>query len=152
MNERKGMDNPKRRLVDMEERDVRWKQRFENYLKACALLSEINEYELETTPAIIREGFIQRFEVTFGLAWKTAKDYLQYLGHSVQPSPRSVIKEAFVAGIIENGQAFIDMLEARNEMSHRYDEETFKKVFKQIKNEFYPAFEQLMAYFAGCKE
>jgi nucleotidyltransferase substrate binding protein (TIGR01987 family) len=130
----------------MSNMDIRWKQRFENYSKACTLLSEINNYKIDETPAIIREGFIQRFEITFDLAWKTLKDYLEYMGHNVQPSPRHVIKEAFAAKVIVNGQAFINMLEARNEMSHRYDEKTFNAVFLQIKSEFYPAFEQLRLY------
>ena len=136
----------------MENQDIRWKQRFENYSKACALLAEITGYELSETLPIIREGFIQRFEITFELAWKTTNDYLRYLGHDVQPSPRPVIKEAFAARVIANGQAFIDMLEARNEMSHRYDEETFNKIFQKIKDEFFPALENLRAYFEGVKE
>ena len=136
----------------MENKDIRWKQRFENFSNACKLLSEINGYGFEQTPAIIREGFIQRFEVTFDLAWKTINDYLRYLGHDVQPSPRPVIKEAFAAGIIVNGEAFIDMLEARNEMSHRYDEDTFNKVFKLIKGEFCPALEELCVYLEENKE
>ncbi|MDR1000545.1 MAG: nucleotidyltransferase substrate binding protein [Clostridiales bacterium] len=136
----------------MENQDIRWRQRFENFSKSCALLSEINGYELGETLAIIREGFIQRFEITFDLAWKTANDYLRYLGHRVQPSPRSVIKEAFAVEVIEDGQAFIDMLEARNEMSHKYNENTFNKVFQQIKDEFYPALESLRVYFEGRLE
>jgi nucleotidyltransferase substrate binding protein (TIGR01987 family) len=136
----------------LKKHDIRWKQRFENFSKACVLLSEINEYELENTPAIICEGFIQRFEITFELAWKTVKDYLEYLGHTVQPSPRPVIKEAFSAKIIANGQAFISMLDARNDIAYRYSEETFRKVFSEIKSEFYPAFEELKIYLKGCIE
>jgi nucleotidyltransferase substrate binding protein (TIGR01987 family) len=140
----------------MDNQDIRWKQRFENFSKACVLLSEINEYNIESTPAIIREGFIQRFEITFELAWKTVKDYLEYLGHDVQPSPRPVIKEAFSAGIIESGQVFINMLEARNAMSHQYRESKFRKIFLDIKSEFYPAFEELRIYLNNyledCKE
>ena len=132
--------------------DIRWRQRFENFSKACKLLSEINSYEFEQTPAIIREGFIQRFEIAFDLAWKTMNDYLRFLGHDVQPLPRPVIKEAFAVGIIINGEAFIDMLEARNEISHRYDEESFNRIFKLINSEFYPALEELRVYLEENKE
>ena len=130
----------------MENKDIRWRQRFENYSKACRNLSEVNDYEFNETPTIIREGFIQRFEIAFDLAWKTLNDYLRFLGHNVQPSPRPVIKEAFAAKIIVSGDAFIAMLEARNEMSHIYDEEIFNKVFMQIKNDFYPVLEELRAH------
>ena len=126
----------------MENKDIRWLQRFENFSKACALLAEITVCEPAKTPAIVREGFIQRFEITFDLAWKTAKDFMEFEGLHVQSTPRTVIKEAFAANIITDGQAFIDMLEARNLMSHRYDEETFNAIFLKIKQDFYPALEK----------
>ncbi|MCL2814376.1 MAG: nucleotidyltransferase substrate binding protein [Oscillospiraceae bacterium] len=135
----------------MNNQDIRWIQRFENFSKACALLSEINNYKLENTIAIIREGFIQRFEIAFDLAWKTARDFLEFEGVSVQPTPRSVIKEAFSADVIGEGQTFIEMLEARNLMSHRYDEETFNAVFLQIQQKFYPALEKLRVFLEGRK-
>jgi nucleotidyltransferase substrate binding protein (TIGR01987 family) len=127
----------------MGNQDIRWKQRFENFSKAFALLSEINKRDTGALSNLEKEGFIQRFEVVFELAWKTAKDYLEYSGLDVQPTPRAVVKEAFAAKIIEDGQAFINMLEARNRMSHIYDEQTFKAIFLQLKDEFYPAIEQL---------
>jgi nucleotidyltransferase substrate binding protein (TIGR01987 family) len=133
-------------VAAVNEQDVRWVQRFENFARACLLLSEINSYQLEDTPAIIREGFIQRFEITFDLAWKTIKDYLEYEGVKVQATPRAVIKEAFAANLFADGQSFIEMLEARNLMSHRYDEESFIKVFLQIKNNFYPELENLRVF------
>lgn len=130
----------------MENQDIRWQQRFDNFSKSCVLLSEINNYELENTISIIREGFIQRFEVTFELMWKTLKDFMEYEGIIVQPTPRSVIKEAFAANIIKDGQVFIDMLEARNLTSHKYDEETFNRIFLQIKQSFEPALQILCEF------
>ena len=127
----------------VEHKNIRWQQRFDNFSKSCKLLSEITKYELETTEAIVREGFIQRFEIAFDLAWKTLKDYLVYLGHNVQPSPRPVIKEAFAAGIVKEGQLFIDMLDARNTMAHVYDETFFNDVFLQIKQQFSPTLQSL---------
>ena len=51
-----------------------------------------------------REGAIRRLEVTFGLAWKTLKDYLEETGIVVNPvTPRSVIKEAFAAKLLDEG-------------------------------------------------
>ncbi|MDR2590486.1 MAG: nucleotidyltransferase substrate binding protein [Oscillospiraceae bacterium] len=127
--------------------DIRWQQRFDNFSKSCDLLSEISNYEFESTIPIIREGFVQRFEIAFDLAWKTLKDYMEYLGHELQPSPRPVIKEAFAIGLIKDGQIFIDMLDARNLISHNYNEETFNKIFLQIKCEFEPALQKLCELF-----
>jgi nucleotidyltransferase substrate binding protein (TIGR01987 family) len=138
--------------IGMESKNIRFKQRLENFSKACALLSEINKYELRDTSAIVREGFIQRFEVTFELLWKTLRDYLEYSGLRMQATPRAVIKEAFAAKVIADGQIFIDMLEARNLMSHSYDEETFTAVFLRIKLDFYPAIEKLRTDLEMCDE
>jgi len=136
-------------MSNVNNQDIRWQQRFSNFSKSCALLAEIDSYEPENTIAIIQEGFIQRFEIAFDLAWKTLKDYMNFLGHDMQPSPRPVIKEAFAAGIIADGQVFIDMLDARNSMSHRYDEETFNEVFIQIKQNFQPALQTLCEFLQG---
>jgi nucleotidyltransferase substrate binding protein (TIGR01987 family) len=130
----------------VENKDVRWVQRFQNFTRACALLSEVGDYDLANTPPIVREGFVQRFEIAFDLAWKTAKDYMEFEGIQLQSTPRAVIKEAFASNIISDGQVFIDMLETRNLMSHRYDEETFNAAFVKIKKDFYPAIEQLRLY------
>jgi nucleotidyltransferase substrate binding protein (TIGR01987 family) len=132
--------------------DVRWLQRFENYKKALLLLSEINNCNPEETPVIVKEGFIQRFEYAFELAWKTLKDYLEFEGHVVSASPRPIIKEAFAAGIMTDGQAFIDMIEARNKTVHTYDAAVADRIFTEIKTDFYPAFEELRVYLEGQKE
>jgi nucleotidyltransferase substrate binding protein (TIGR01987 family) len=122
------------------EYDIRWVQRFSNFEKSYLLLSEIDNYDAENSSNLEREGFIQRFETLFELTWKTLKDYLEFLGHSVQPSPRPILKEAFKAGIITEGQTFIEMLESRNNLSHTYDEKVFEAVFLEIKHSYFPAF------------
>ena len=116
------------------ELDIRWQQRLSNLASACRLLTEVDQYDELSTPAIIREGFVQRFEITFDLAWKTLKDYLDYQGIPVQPTPRAVVKEAFAVGVIKDGEQFIQMLGTRNVMSHRYDEEAFNETFRLIKH------------------
>ncbi|WP_200086690.1 HI0074 family nucleotidyltransferase substrate-binding subunit [Salicibibacter cibi] len=60
-----------------------------------------------------RAGLIQLFEVTFELAWKVFKDYLEAEGY-IMKSPRQTIKQAFQMGIIEDGHTWIDALSDRN--------------------------------------
>ncbi|MDR0991537.1 MAG: nucleotidyltransferase substrate binding protein [Ruminococcus sp.] len=129
--------------------DIRWLQRFDNYKKALSHLAEIKDIDTEETPIIIKEGFIQRFEYTFELAWKTLKDYMEYQGLKFQPSPMKTVKEAFAAGIIKDGQTFIDMIESRNKTAHTYDEAVVERIFSEIKTDFYPALEKLRVYLEG---
>ncbi len=51
-------------------------------------------------------------------------------------SPREILKEAFSAGLIENGEVWMDMMLSRNELSHLYDEETSRKIYDDIKEKY----------------
>jgi nucleotidyltransferase substrate binding protein (TIGR01987 family) len=128
-------------------KDIRWKQRFENFERAFLLLKEAFEKDPATMSDLEKEGVVQRFEYTFELAWKTVKDYLVYSGVAFdQITPRSVIKQAFAAKIIKDGQTWIDMLEQRNLMSHTYDKETFDGVFRNISQHYLIALEQVFSW------
>lgn len=120
--------------------DIRWKQRFSNYKKATAQLTEfiekgeLNKFEIQ--------GLIQCFEYTFELAWKTMKDYLEKEGFDVK-SPRAAIQTAFQIQLIKDGHTWIDALEKRNLMSHTYDEEIAKEVEELIRKHYYPIIKEL---------
>ena len=96
-------------------KDIRWKQRFENFNKVYILLEkyskEQNLSELE------QAGIIQFFEVTFELAWKVLKDYLEKDGFIVK-SPRETIKQAFQNDLINDGHIWIEALANRNLTTH----------------------------------
>ncbi len=67
------------------DKNKRWKQRFENFEKVYKLIEKYSEKKDMTE--IERAGMIQFFEMGFELAWKTIKDYLEFLGFVVK-SPR----------------------------------------------------------------
>ena len=84
-----------------------------------------------------QEGIIQRFEYSYELAWKTMKDYLEEDGVIIRPvTPRSVIKEAFATGMIEDGQVWIDMMLHRNLLAHMYDFSQFKEVLEAVEKHY----------------
>ena len=74
-------------------KDIRWKQRFQNFDRAFLLLrSALEERGLEQMSDLEKEGLIQRFEYSNELAWKTMKDYLEEHGTNINPvTPRNVI-------------------------------------------------------------
>jgi nucleotidyltransferase substrate binding protein (TIGR01987 family) len=49
---------------------------------------------------------------------------------------RNVVKEAFAARILSDGQVWIDMLDLRNLLSHTYDEATFDAAVLAIRDRF----------------
>jgi nucleotidyltransferase substrate binding protein (TIGR01987 family) len=122
-------------LMD-ELKNTRWKQRFENFEKSYKLLERYSKQDIKTE--LERAGIIQFFEMTFELAWKVLKDYLESQGYEVK-SPRESIKQAFQIGLIEDGHVWIDALTSRNLTSHTYDEAIAKKLVNDIRERFYPA-------------
>lgn len=91
------------------------------------------------------DGILQRFEFTFELAWKTMKDYLEYLGVIDKiGSPREVIQSAFKSNLIEDGEAWISMMISRNELSHIYDAAESRIIYNRIKGEYVGLIEKLL--------
>lgn len=112
----------------------RFEERRKEYEKALNRLEEaLKEKETEITI----DGVLHRFEFTFELAWKTMKDYLEYVGVIDKTgSPREIIQSAFQYGMIQEGNAWINMMLARNSLSHLYDEEKSRDVYKEVKNTY----------------
>lgn len=120
--------------------DIRWKQRFQNFDRAFVLLRQALENGASALSTLEKEGVIQRFEYSFELAWKTLKDFLEAGGLVISPvTPRQVIKEAFAAKVIADGQTWIDMLDHRNLLSHTYDFAVFDKAVEAIAAHYLPA-------------
>ena len=105
----------------MENKDVRWQQRFSNYLKALAQLSKfiakgdsLNELE--------EQGMIKAFEYTYELAWNTIKDFYESQGETDIQGSRDAFQLAFKRGLIDEGEIWMEMLKDRNRTSHTYNE------------------------------
>ena len=131
----------------------RWQYRFRNYSRALSLLQEaigqMNEAKRTggTFSNLEMEGTIQRFEYTWELAWNVLKDYLQNEGITLSElTPKIVIRAAFQANIIADGETWMQALDARNKMSHTYDFEKFEEVIEQIEKDYLPVLEYLHTY------
>lgn len=141
-----------------EKKDIRWEQRFSNYVRAFHKLNEavvkinkdygIDEHgnldDDEFIDDILKEGVIKRFEYTYELAWNVMKDYAEFQGNPNIPGSRSAIREALQMGLITNGKTWMDMVESRIRTSHTYNEETADGIFKKIMEEYHPAFNELL--------
>lgn len=121
-------------------KDTRWRQRFENFEKSFMLLEKYSNQEINNE--LERAGIIQFFEMTFELAWKVLKDYLESQGYLVK-SPRETIKQAFQIGLIEEGHAWMDALSKRNLTTHTYDESFAKMFVSEIIQIYVPVFKSL---------
>ena len=121
-------------------KDIRWKQRFENFNKAYKLLEK---YSTKTKLSELEQaGIIQFFEMTFELGWKVLKDYLESDGYIVK-SPRETIKQAFQNEIINDGHIWMDVLSVRNLTTHTYDENLANKIVNDIVNIYFPELKKM---------
>ncbi len=133
----------------MTAQDIRWIQRFNNYTKALAQLSKFIEKgalnELE------KQGLVQAFEYTFELAWNTLKDYFEAQGETNIHGSRDAFRLAFRRGLIENGEAWMDMIKSRTLTSHTYNEETAEKIASDTANIYFQEFVALYARLDSLK-
>ncbi|MCW2279139.1 nucleotidyltransferase substrate binding protein [Heliophilum fasciatum] len=125
----------------MNQKEIRWRQRFENFHKAYGQLQKA-VFDFDQLNLLEKEGLVQRFEYTFELAWKTLKDYLE-ANEVIAKFPRDVIKEAFRYELIQDGDAWMDMLESRNTLTHTYNEDRFNSALTKIKGDYYTALSQV---------
>lgn len=116
-------------------------ERLGNYKKALDRLSEI--LQIEPDNAYIYDATIQRFEFTYELAWKLMKAVLEYKGLSDVRTPRDTFKEAFQAGMINDGEGWIQMLTDRNITSHTYNEEDALEIYIKIKQQYHKLLQKL---------
>ena len=139
----------------MDNIEVRWKQRFQNYSRAFGLLrGALEDKNLDEYSDLEQEGIIQRFEYTFELCWKLLKDYLEFSGVLLtEATPRKVIKKCAAAGIFDEAgitpETFIDMMLSRNALSHTYDFEQFKQIIVKIRVQYLSEFEKAYMYFVN---
>ena len=120
---------------------TRFEQRREDYFNA---LERLKEAVKQGDSDIIIDGILHRFEFTFELAWKTVKDYLEYLGITNKVgSPREIIQTGYKQGILEDGESWIKMMLSKNSLSHIYDEKTSREIYEYIVSEYIDLFENL---------
>ncbi len=112
----------------------KFQTKLNNFQNALATLEEaVSDFD-KTALLLVRDGVIQRFEFTAELAWKTVREYLIDEGIAEINTPKSVMKAAFAANLVDDGDGWIGILNDRNATSHIYDEDEADKIFERIRN------------------
>lgn len=122
----------------MPEQDVRWFQRFSNFRKAFSQLDEaVALGRSRELSKLEKQGVIQSFEYTYELAWSLLRDFLRWQGNQSITGSRDAIREAFAAGLIEDGERWMQMLQDRNRTSHTYHDETAEEILASIDRHYH---------------
>ena len=126
----------------MENKDIRWQQRFSNYLKALSLLEKFYDKGKDLSN-MEEQGMIKAFEYTYELAWNTMKDFYENQGETGIQGSRDTFNLAFRRGLISDGEIWMQMLKDRNRTSHTYNEETADEISENILTYYYHQFVEL---------
>lgn len=130
--------------------DIRWIQRFDNFQRVLQRLTQAIELMKQRPLSELEEqGLIQGFELTHELGWNVLKDYLEMEGIQGLVGSRSTVREAFKRGLVCDGEAWMDMIAARNLSSHTYSQKMASAIVAAVRNRHYPALLALQSRFAG---
>lgn len=119
-------------------------RKYENFCSAYKNFSDsiILEPPYDT---VTLTGLVGLFGIVFEQAWKMMKEVLEYHGYaqSSTGSPRTIIKTAFQTGMIDDEEAWLKALVARNNVAHSYNEEIALSIVMESKMIYKDLFEKL---------
>ena len=119
----------------------RWRYRFENFERALASLNRgVALAKASGLKEIERAGLLQTFNLAWDLAWKVLREFIEEEGRIVvQPiTPHATVRAAMEAGLIFDGQDWMDALETRNKIAHIHSLEMADEFLPEVENRFAP--------------
>lgn len=126
--------------------DIRWRQRLAHFRKAFAKLdAAVTLSNARKLSELEQQGLIQAFEFTHELAWNLMKDWFEYQGNTTLTGSRDAIREAFKAGLVEDGEGWMQTIRSRNESSHTYNQELADTITKAILERYWRMFQAFLA-------
>ena len=122
----------------------RWPGRLATYSRAVGRLTQIISLREQRGLNVFEtDGLIKRFEFTYEMAWKMLMSYEKDNGIQNVMGSRDVVRHAVALGIIDNGDAWMEMIDARNRTSHLYDEDMATDVVDEIVFTYHPLLQEL---------
>jgi len=134
-------------------KDIRWVQRLHDFSKALTQLAEaVDLAGQRKLSRLERLGIIQVFKFSHELAWNTLKYFLENRGAQSIYGSKDATREAFKAGLIENGETWMDMIKSRNQTTHTYDEAIVAEIVNAITDAYFKEFTALQTRMNKLKE
>jgi len=130
--------------------EIRWHQRLDNYSRALLQLNEaVALVAARELSAIEKQGFIKVFEFTHELAWNVMKDFAVYQGNSQIMGSRDATRDAFKKGLLDNGEAWMQMIITRNKAVHSYSAIIVDEVLSLTLNSYVEQFNKFEKRMSG---
>lgn len=101
----------------------RFDNRLADFRSATERLREVIDRWHREHDEMLQDAVIKRFEFTFELAWKSARDWMRIWERDIEPNgPRQVLEAAYSRGVVTDANAWSLMLFNRNRTVHIYDQ------------------------------
>ena len=119
-------------------------KKYENFCSSLGNMKDIYNYE-DPYDNVVLTGLVGLYEITFEQSWKMMKEILQNHGYEegATGSPKIILKTAYKAGMIKDEELWLRALQARNNVTHSYNQKIALGIVSEAKNEFYKMFVEL---------
>lgn len=119
-------------------------KKYDNFKAALKNLKVIYSYH-EPYGTVEITGIVGLYEICFEQAWKAMKEILERNGYAegATGSPKTILKTAFRAGMIQDERLWLDALVSRNNVAHAYNEAIALDIVNLTKERYYDMFLQL---------
>ena len=119
-------------------------KKYENFCNSLSNMKDIYNYK-EPYDNVVLTGLVGLYEITFEQSWKMMKEILQNHGYEegATGSPKIILKTAYKAGMIKDEELWLRALQARNNVTHSYNQKIALSIVSEAKTEFYKMFVDL---------
>ena len=116
-------------------------KKYENFCAALSNMKEIYHYT-EPYDNVVLTGLVGLYEICFEQSWKMMKEILEMHGYEegATGSPKIILKTAYKAGMIKDEHVWLEALQARNNVTHSYNQKIALGIVSDAKEEFYQMF------------
>ena len=119
-------------------------KKYENFKSALKNLKDIYSYD-EPYSNVEITGMVGLYGICFEQAWKAMKEILENSGYAegATGSPRTILKTAYKAGMIDDEELWLAALVSRNNVAHAYNEAIAMDIIQQARDKYYDMFIRL---------
>lgn len=119
-------------------------KKYENFCASLANMKEIYNYK-EPYDNVVLTGLVGLYEICFEQSWKMMKEILEKHGFAegATGSPKIILKTAYKAGMIKDEDLWLRALQARNNVTHSYNQKIALGIVAEAKADYYDMFIKL---------
>lgn len=112
-------------------------KKYENFCASLRNMKEIYNY-MEPYDNVVLTGLVGLYEICFEQSWKMMKEILELHGYEegATGSPKIILKTAYKAGMIKDEELWLQGLQARNNVTHSYNQNIALGIVKMQKKNF----------------